>query len=257
MRSDMPPADNLGPMVSIITITFNAAKTLERTIVSVERQDYKAVEYIIVDGGSTDGTMQIVGRHERTVNRCISEPDDGIYFAMNKGLAAATGEFVWFLNAGDELADETTLSSVMAAAKDADVIYGDTVLTRLDGSLIGGRRLAPPDQLTPDSFRDGMLVCHQAFVARRTLCSPYDTSFRFSADFDWCLKILLKARNVVNTRRTLVRFLDGGFTKSHIVEGLRERFTIMSRQFGFFPTLVRHIPIAARFFWFLITKGRF
>lgn len=249
--------DSLGPMVSVITITFNAARTLERTIASVERQDYKAIEYIIVDGGSTDGTLQIVGRHERTVSRCISEPDDGIYFAMNKGLAAATGEYVWFLNAGDEFAQPSTLSSVMAAAAGADVVYGDTVVTALDGSVIGGRRLAPPDSLTADSFRDGMLVCHQAFVPRRSLCAPYDTSFRFSADYDWCLKILLKARSVVNARQVVVRFLDGGFTKSHIVEGLRERFTIMSRQFGFFPTLARHLPIAARFFRFWISKGRF
>lgn len=252
------PEDSLGPMVSIITITYNAAQTLERTILSVEAQDYKAIEYIIVDGGSTDGTMSIVGRHVSTVNRCISEPDDGIYFAMNKGLAVATGEYVWFLNAGDELATPDSVSSVMALAKDgADVLYGDTVITNLDGSVQGNRRLAPPDNLTPESFRDGMLVCHQAFVARRTICPAYDTSFRFSADYDWCLKILLKAKNVVNTRLTIVRFLDGGFTKSHIVEGLRERFTIMSRHFGFLPTLVRHVPIGARFLWFWLTKGRF
>lgn len=254
----MPTSEaSLGPMVSIVTITYNAAQTLERTIASVERQDYKAIEYIIVDGGSTDGTMQIVGHHERTVNRCISEPDDGIYFAMNKGLAVATGEFVWFLNAGDELAEPTTVSSVMAHAQGADVIYGDTVITNLDGSVQGNRRLAPPDALSAESFRDGMLVCHQAFVARRTLCPAYDTAFRFSADYDWCLRILTKARTVVNTHATLVRFLDGGFTKSHIVEGLRERFTIMARHFGFLPTLLRHIPIGARFFWFWITKGRF
>lgn len=244
-------------MVTIITVTYNAAQTLERTITSVERQDYKAIEYIIVDGGSTDGTMQIVGRHDRAVNRCISEPDDGIYFAMNKGLAAATGEYVWFLNAGDELAGPGTLTSVMQAAAGADIVYGDTVITDMDGNVVGGRRLATPETLTPDSFRDGMLVCHQAFVARRTLCPPYDTSFRYSADYDWCLRVLTRARSVVNAREVVVRFLDGGFTKSHIVAGLRERFTIMSRNFGLLPTIARHIPIAARFLWFWITKGRF
>lgn len=250
-------ADNAGPMVSVITITYNAAQTLERTIVSVEAQDYKAIEYIIVDGGSTDGTMQIVGRHERSISRCISEPDDGIYFAMNKGLAAATGEYVWFLNAGDEFHSPSSVSDAMSAAAGADVVYGDTVVTAADGSVIGGRRLEPPERLTADSFRDGMLVCHQAFVPRRSICPPYDTSFRFSADYDWCLKILLKARSVVNARQVLVRFLDGGFTKSHIAQGLRERFAIMSRQFGLAPTLARHLLIAARFFRFWIAKGRF
>ncbi len=243
--------------MSIITITFNAVETLERTIASVEAQDYRAIEYIVVDGGSTDGTMQVVGRHASTVGRCISEPDDGLYYAMNKGLKVATGEYVWFLNAGDELNSPDTVSRVMNSDRGADVYYGDTVITSMDGSVIGKRRLAPPESLTAESFRNGMLVCHQAFIARRSLCPQYDTRYKYSADYDWCVKILKSARKVVNTHETLVRFLDGGVTSSHIVDGLKERFAIMRRHFGTVGTVLKHIPIGVKFLWFWATRGRF
>ena len=245
------------PIVSIITITYNAVQTVERTILSVEEQDYPAIQYIVIDGGSTDGTMQVVGRHSKRVNLIVSEPDDGIYYAMNKGLDIATGEYVWFVNAGDEFNGPDAVSRAMANADGADICYGDTVITAMDGSIIGGRRLTPPETLTRDSFRDGMLVCHQAFIARRTLCPHYDTQYRFSADYDWCLRIIEKSRKTVNTHETIVRFLDGGVTKSHIVDGLRERFRIMRQHYGLAPTVLRHIPIGIRFLWFWATKGRF
>ena len=102
-----------------------------------------------------------------------------------------------------------------------------------------------------------MLVSHQSFVARRTLCRPYDTAFRFSADYGWCLDILRRSQRICNTHLTLSRFLDGGITKQNIVPGLRERFVIMKRNFGLMPTLAAHVPIACRFFAFWLTKGRF
>ena len=89
------------PLISIITITYNAAQTLERTILSIERQDYDAIEYIIIDGASSDGTLQIIQRHSARINHMVSERDSGLYDAMNKGLAAATGDYVWFINAGE------------------------------------------------------------------------------------------------------------------------------------------------------------
>lgn len=251
-------ANEMSPTVSIITITYNAAETLERTIASVERQDYAAIEYVVVDGASTDGTMEIVGRHAATVSKYVSEPDNGLYYAMNKGLAMATGDYVWFVNAGDELYAPTTVSDMVGkGGRDTDVYYGDTVITRMDGSEIGRRRLAPPESLNRDSFRRGMLVCHQAFVARRSLCPAYDTRYRLSADFDWCVKILSRSKRVVNTRQTLVRFLDGGMTRHNIPRALGERFEIMCHHYGWTSTVLHHIPIAAKFFWYWVTNGRF
>lgn len=253
------------PLLSIVTITYNAEATLERTIESVRRQDYKNIEYIIVDGASTDGTLRIAYRHQETVNRVVSERDQGIYDAMNKGLALATGDYVWFVNAGDELRDPSTARLAMecatasaATSKEwADVIYGDTVITDMAGQEIGGRRLTPPESLTAESFRRGMLVCHQAFIARRTMSPRYDLRYRLSADFEWCLSILERASRVTNSHLTLARFLDGGITKSNIPTALRERFCIMCRHFGVASTVWNHIPIAFKFFRFLIANRRF
>lgn len=243
--------------LSIITITYNAAPTLERTIQSVERQTARRIEYIIVDGASTDGTMNVVGRYLHVVNRCISEPDTGIYNAMNKGLTLARGKYVWFLNAGDEIPEPDTVERMLNSSPNADVYYGDTVMTDAEGNVIGRRRLEPPEQLSWRSFREGMLVSHQSFIAKRAICPKYDERYRFSADFDWCIAILRQAQTICNTRMTLSRFLDGGITKHNIIAGLRERFAIMTRYYGFAPTVVRHIPIAAKFLWFVATKRRY
>lgn len=241
--------------LSIITITFNAEATLERTIESIENQDFKDIEYIIVDGRSTDGTMDIVHRHEAIVNKWVSEPDKGLYDAMNKGLRMATGDYVWFINAGDEIAEPSTVSRFINT--DADIIYGDTVMTDMNGNVIGNRRLTPPEKLDWKSFKDGMLVSHQAFVARRSLCGEYDLNFRFSADFDWCIRIMKKSSEIENSHMTLARFLDGGITKQNIIPGLRERFRIMMHHYGLLSTVMHHIPIAFKFFAFWISKGRF
>ena len=245
------------PKLSIITITFNAQHTLERTIASVEAQSFPGIEYIIVDGASSDSTPDIVRRHAGSVSRFVSEPDDGLYFAMNKGLDLASGDYVWFLNAGDELPSPDTVADMFRSHPDADVYYGHTMITADDGSEIGLRRLAPPESLSWRSFAKGMLVSHQSFVPRRALCPHYDTSYAFSADFDWCVRILKASSSIVNTHMTLSRFLDGGITKQNISRGLRERFRIMCRFYGFLPTLWHHLPIAAHFFAFWLSRGRF
>lgn len=243
--------------LSIITITYNAALTLERTIISVEKQNYSNIEYIIVDGKSTDLTMDIVARHASRIDKSISEPDGGLYYAMNKGLNMATGDYVWFLNAGDEIAEEDTVTKMFASADDADVYYGDTVMTNMRGEVIGERRLCPPKELTWKSFKNGMLVSHQSFVPRRSLCKEYDTQYRFSADFDWCVSILRRSTAIVNTDLILSRFLDGGVTKQNIIPGLKERFRIMTHHYGIISTVYHHIPIAIKFFYYWITRGRF
>ena len=250
--------------VSVITVCRNAEATIGRTIESVSRQTARGeIEYIVVDGLSGDGTVGIVrdaetrGKLEGVEVRVVSERDSGIYDAMNKGLRMATGEYVWFVNAGDEIAEADTVEKMLKGWRGADVLYGDTLIVDDEGRAIGQRRLSPPEELTWRSFRRGMLVSHQSFVARRELCPEYDTQYKYSADFDWCVKILKKAGKVANTRMTLSRFLDGGMTKHHIAEGLKERFRIMTGHYGIVKTVWSHIPIAVKFFWFWITKGWF
>jgi glycosyltransferase involved in cell wall biosynthesis len=245
------------PKISIITITYNAGETLERTIKSIECQSYPEIEYIIIDGKSTDNTIEIIKAYSEKIDYWESEPDKGLYDAMNKGIAAATGDYLWFINAGDEIFDNNTLSQVFGEEPFADIYYGNTVMTDMNGALIGNRRLEPPKTLTWKSFKKGMLVSHQSIIVRRDIAESYNLKYRFSADFEWCIQALKKASSVRNTNLTLSKFLDGGITKKNIIPGLKERFDIMKRYYGFLGTLLAHIPISIKFVLFFIRNKRF
>lgn len=245
------------PFVSIITVVFNGELTLERTILSIMALEYDALEYIVVDGDSSDGTKDIIKRYSKSISRWISEPDKGLYDAMNKGLAIAKGDYVWFLNAGDEVARPGLLKHIFDLCSDADVYYGDTMIVDFEGREIGGRRLTPPETLTWRDFRKGMLVSHQSIIISTKVAGFYDLSYRFSADFDWVLRALKKANKIVYGRMIFSRFLDGGLTKRNILPGLKERFLIMTKHYGFFSTLFNHLPIALKFIIYLIRNRRF
>lgn len=252
-------SQNKSPKVSIITIVFNGSKTLEKTIQSVVNQDYINIEYIIIDGNSTDGTQQIIKQYADKIALWISEKDNGLYDAMNKGLVRATGDYVWFMNSGDLIPTSSTISEIFKSTDKpyADVYYGDTTMIDLNGNIIGERRLTPPKNLTAKHFKQGMLVSHQSFIAKRSLTQLYDTKYRFSADFNWCLQILIKAKTIEYTNSTLSLYLDGGLTKKNILKGLKERFLIMNKQFGILSTLVNHIIIGSKFFYYVIVNKRF
>lgn len=245
------------PKVSIITIVYNGIATLEKTIQSIQCQDYPNIEYILVDGGSTDGTVELIKRYQSTVYAWVSEPDKGLYDAMNKGMRLASGDYYWFINSGDEIMAPDTLSKVFKEVADASVYYGDTLMIDSEGNTIGDRRLKPPVELRWKDFIKGMLVSHQSIIVSRKVAAVYNTKYRFSADYEWCLIALMRAKKIHNSQLVLSRFLDGGITKQNILPGLIERFSIMRRYFGFFPTLWAHIPIAWRFFAFLFKHKRF
>lgn len=241
------------PKFSLITVTYNAGAVLEDTIQSIITQTYKNVEYILIDGASTDNTMRIIERYRDHIHTVVSEPDQGLYDAMNKGLSLATGDYVCFLNAGDCLHEDDTLLGMVhsvAASHEVpcppDVLYGDTALVDSEGHFLRMRRLTPPEHLTWKSFRHGMLVCHQAFFARRAIAPQYDLRYRFSADFDWCIRVMKQARYLHNTHLTLVDYLDEGLTTRNHRASLIERFHIMCRHYGTVPTVMRHLWFALR-----------
>lgn len=152
------------PKFSIITVTYNAEKVLEDTIQSIVTQSYKNVEYIIVDGGSTDGTLAIVNKYREHIHTVVSEPDKGLYDAMNKGIKLATGDYLCFLNAGDGLHEDDTLLQIAHSLTRTilpDVIYGETDIVDSEGHFLYKRRLSAPETLHWKSFKKGMLVCHQ------------------------------------------------------------------------------------------------
>lgn len=237
------------PKFSIITITYNAEKVLEDTIQSVVAQSYRQVEYILVDGASKDGTLAIIERYKSHINTVISEPDKGLYDAMNKGIAAATGDYLCFLNAGDCLHADNTLHQVVAGIRRGewpDILYGDTALVDQERHFLRMRRLTPPEHLGWKSFKRGMLVCHQAFWVKRSLAVPYDLHYRFSADFDWCIRVMKQAHTFHHTHQTLIDYLSEGMTTQNQKASLKERYRIMVHHYGWLSTAIHHLWFICR-----------
>lgn len=239
--------------ISIITVVYNSERFIRRTIESIVGQDYPAIEYIIIDGKSKDSTMEIVNEYRDRIAVVVSEPDKGLYDAMNKGLRLATGDYVLYINSGDALASPTLLTDIFNnTPADSDVIYGDTHITDEDGNIIHSRRHRPPEKLSWKDFRRGMLVCHQSFIARRTLCSEYDTNYRYAADYDWCLNVLLKSKVITNYGKEISLFMDGGQTKRTIVPGLKERYRIMCKHYGKVTATLWNFLLGIKFGWWMI-----
>lgn len=247
------------PLFSIITVTYNAANTIVPTVQSVREQTCRLFEHIIVDGKSVDETVSLARKHGVEGLRISCEKDSGLYDAMNKGLDMASGDYVIFLNAGDRFHSPDTLQKIADAAlgdHDPGVIYGQTNIVDAQGQRLGDRHLRAPRQLTPESFRDGMVVCHQAFVVLRKLVPKYDLRYRFSADYDWCIKCLRASRRNVYIDDVLIDYLSDGLTTANRRASLRERFKIMSKNYGFFPTLWRHFGFISRFMrWRRVEKS--
>jgi glycosyltransferase involved in cell wall biosynthesis len=242
--------------ISIITVVYNGEKHIGLTIESVLKQSYSAIEYIIVDGKSTDGTLKVI-KEFHGIHKLISEPDKGLYDAMNKGLKAATGDYVWFLNSGDQVYNTDTVEKMVDGMEGIpDIIYGGTMIIDEAQNEVGDRRLSPPAQLTWKSFRQGMVVCHQSIVVKRELAPEYNLEYRLSADIDWAIRASKKAALIHNSHLVLSRFLEGGLTDHNIKAGLKERFRIMTRFYGLIPTVLRHFLFGIRLTNFYLKHRR-
>ena len=267
--------------ITYVTITYQAAKVLQRTLDSVLQQDYPEITHLIIDGASTDGTLEMVNDYIERSNAAnnghkillMSEPDNGIYDAMNKGLRSLDGDYVCFLNAGDFLPAQDTVSRIVETISQRDdsfvspdtkglqgdcpqcdlpaVLYGDTDIVDAEGHFLHHRRLAPPEHLTWKSFRHGMLVCHQAFYARTdfAIATPYNQKYRYSADVDWCIRIMKAAAKenvpLLNLNMVVVNYTEEGQTTLHHRESLLERYRVMESHYGRISTFFMHC-------WFVI-----
>jgi glycosyltransferase involved in cell wall biosynthesis len=232
--------------ISIITVTYNAEATIERTLESVAMQTYPDIEHLVIDGASKDRTVEIAHRYPHAI--VVSEPDKGLYDAMNKGLKRATGDYLCFLNAGDKLHSKDTLAHLIELVSNGSpvgVLYGDTHIVDAQGNFLRSRRLTPPEHLTWRSFKAGMLVCHQAFYINRQIAQPYDLTYRFSADFDWCIRCMKEGekRGMKNLylREPLADYLSEGMTTANQKASLKERFRIMAKHYGLCTTIIQHI----------------
>lgn len=238
-------------MISIITITYNAERWLERTMRSVLGQTCTEYEYIIVDGGSKDGTVAIIKRLEPLFEGRLawkSEPDKGLYDAMNKGIARAKGDFLWFINAGDEIYAPDTLSNIVdAATADTDIVYGKACIVNAEGVKVSEHHKVTPPNLQRKHFLNGLVVSHQAILVRRSIAGFYDTQYRISADYDWCVRAVTASRKNAYLDEYVCKFLTEGVSQKQRKRSWLERFRIMRKHFGLAATLWAHFLIALKY----------
>lgn len=249
---------------TIVTCTYNAEAVLQRTLDSVMKQTYCNIEHLIIDGVSKDKTLTMVKayQHKNDVGESahailvFSEPDKGLYDAMNKGIDRATGDYLIFLNAGDVFPSEDTLEFVEGCVGEGEelpgVLYGDTDIVNMEGHFLRHRRLTPPKRLSWRSFMWGMLVCHQSFYARADIAKGihYNLDYRFSADVDWCIRIMRESARrhlpLRNVNAVITNYLDGGMSVQNHKASLKERFQVMRSHYGLLTTLFVHAWFAVR-----------
>lgn len=233
------------PRVSIITVCYNTEAQLLSTLKSSLNQDYPNKEIVIVDGGSTDGTPDIIQQHKHHIDRWVSEPDGGIYDAMNKGVRMATGDWVIFMNAGDTFVAKDTLTKVFADDHGkADVLYGDVMK---DGKV---KKATPHFRLY-----HRMLFCHQSSLVRRerALAHPFDTSHRMSADFKFFLTAYQHQATFEYVPLPIAVFDTGGVSNRRRSAGLLDNICVMRETVPFCQRIGHTIPL---FFTYLICKLR-
>ena len=249
--------NNSIPKVSFITVVFNNKENLEKTISAVIKQKYSNTEIVIIDGGSTDGTLDTIAKYKESIAYCVSEKDNGIYDAMNKGLIAASGDYVWFMNSGDVPYDDDTLTNVFKTEKDGDVYYGDTEMVDEKGISYGNRTLkVPPEKLNWKKMIDGMVVSHQSIIAKRSICREYDVHYRFVSDIDWTIKLLKNSNKIINTNLTLSKFLIGGYSRKYTLESLKERFRMMCKHFSCTKVIMNHFKLSFKFVVYIIKRRK-
>lgn len=207
------------PLVTVITVTYNAERLLRNTLESVKEQQYIPLEVIVVDGGSSDNTLKIVYDYNSIINKMVSEPDKGIYDAMNKGVRMASGDWIIFLNAGDTFASNSILDKIFTLQQDGyGIIYGDVIKN-------GKIKKAPPSI----HLYHRMLFCHQSSLTRRILLleCPFDINYRFSADFKFFMIQCLKRTRFRYINMPVSNFDTTGISHSKRSKGLLDNMKIV------------------------------
>ena len=228
------------PRISVITVCFNAAPSIERTIKSVLSQKDARIEYIVVDGASNDGTMAIVDRHAARIDKIVSEKDGGIFDAMIKGAQLATGDVVYFLNADDAFADDTVLRDISRAFEEdpsRTFVYGNVILE----DEPGGRLSFPAKPFKTRSISEFLhnSFCHQAVFVKRSLFAelgPFDEAYRYSADYEWIIRAFKRAggKDFHFLERNIAFYSCLGRSNQHVQVTRKE---VNRMQFRHFPSL--------------------
>lgn len=242
-----------------------------QTLESVKNQTYKNIEYVVIDGNSTDGTKKLIEDNQDFITKWISEKDKSLYDAMNKGLKLSTGDFVWFLHAGDTIPTPQTIENVINDILDRnksenqsensnfeniDFIYGKVKIKQLDNTFTDYHKIAPTEKqlakLGYKNFLEGMVICHQAMLVRREIAPLYDLDFRLAGDIDWSIRLFKEIEKRKNTKEEvrvrqteidIAHFLAGGISTSQKKKSLKERFKIFQKHIGFIGAVWQHFVI--------------
>ena len=224
------------PLFSIITVVYNDPVNLQKTITNVAEQEYPNVQFIVIDGGSTDNTLDVIGKNHETITTWKSEKDSGIYDAMNKGLSFAKGDYINFLNAGDTFLNPLVLKRVAEEINSthAEIIYGQALhKSKVEGnvSFVKGKTI------TPSTLFRNVPFCHQALFVKKELfqeIGTYDTAYRIVADYEWMIRYYNTRKNTDQMhfmRKVLVEYDTDGFSFKNITQAVHEKFKIANKNF--------------------------
>ena len=230
-----PETTTDSPLISVITAVFNGAEHIEETIRAVLEQTYSPVEHIIVDGGSTDGTLAILEKYTDQLAYWVSEPDKGIYDAMNRGVDLVTDpeSYVLFANSDDSLYSPEALERVISQSSGEDLVYGKMVLTDGDISGVAGRRVELDDLAV-------QTLCHPAtFVRRRVFdqVGKFDTSYRIAADYDHIVRCFSAPVSTRFVDVIVAKMRMGGVSEDRFLLSCRERKAVIRKRFPLVPRL--------------------
>ncbi len=222
------------PLVSVITVVYNAKEALELTLQSIEKQTYINKQSIIIDGGSKDGTLEVIQKYQHIISYWVSEPDKGIYDAMNKGLRTANADYVTFLNAGDHYCSDNVLSSLFEGKKHPDVVYGDINIVKNNSDK--PKYLPALDFTKHELLAHGTrVVCHQAFFVRRALAPIYNPRYKYKSELNWYFDILEQNQSLsfIHHDLAVVNYDLSGYGFINYKSNLFEWCLLVIRRFGF------------------------
>ncbi|MFP4370249.1 MAG: glycosyltransferase family 2 protein [Candidatus Kapaibacterium sp.] len=218
-------------LITIITVVYNSRDMLRETIESVKRQSFRDFDYIVVDGGSSDGTLDVIKDNDGLITKWISEPDSGIYDAMNKGMKLAGESHLLFLNAGDVFSGPDVLESASPYLDGHDVVYGDIYV---EG--IKKRNYLKAKDFTLDNIKkyDTGTLCHQAMFVRKSKAPEYDAGLRYKAELNWYIDLLgaIPRENIIHIGIPVVNYKLGGKGYNDFLRNRAELAGVFMRRFG-------------------------
>ncbi len=229
------------PLISIITVVYNSKEMLEQSILSVLKQSYKNIEHIVVDGGSNDGTLNIINSYNDSITKWVSEKDKGIYDAMNKGIKLAKGEYIGFLNAGDLYCYKNTLSELFSNIPSSiDIIYGDMILSNGHKNR---KKYHKATEFTKENLinKGTGVLCHQSLFVKRTNAPMFNTRYKIKAELNWYFDLLKtnKKLSYIHKPIPVVYYDANGYAFQNFWLNNWELVKVIYRQFGL-NTLIKY-----------------